>query len=200
MNEIQIPESIQVQHRVQSYYDLALQYYILARQGVICHSMPVAGNLAHHAIEMLLHAGLSKKHTFNELERKYHKHNLVPMWVEFKELFFGIKLEKYNKVIGRYNKWEEIRFPRARKSNIIMFFDIRKGKESKMNNQKDRRGEEYRINLEELDEFFKSVTLLFINPEYVKTILFGEQLNVYTKDNYHIVWQNWERVFTNLKE
>lgn len=186
---MEIPENIKISMRVQPYFNLALQYYILARQGIFCHSVPVAGNLAHHAIEMLLHAGLSRKHTFSELKDKYRRHNLVPLWNEFKQLFPDANLEKYNKVITRYNKWEEVRYPAERKANMVMFFDIRKGKESKMTYPKYKKDDEYRINLEELDEFFKFTSLLFVNPEYVKTILFGEQLKVYEKENYHVIWR-----------
>ena len=184
---MEIPENIKVELRVLSYFNIAIQYYLQTRHAIFCYSFPVNGNLAHHAIEMIIHSGLAAKYTYKDLKQKYAKHNLVPMWQEFKAMFPNHKLGKYDKLISKYNEWEEIRYPSDRKSDTVMISDIRKDAQSKMLGPSDRKFKEYRINLEELDEFFKdTITVIRINPDHVKSALFmRDSRATYERENHH---------------
>lgn len=187
---VKIPTNIKIQLRRQAYYDRALHYYIAARHAFFCKFFPLSGNSAHHAIEMLLHSGLAKIYEYSELKDKYSKHDLVPMWTEFKGLYPQSKLRKYDKLIPKYNKWKDLRYPKHSKTDTVMFFDMEKGSESKFLGTKYRKASEYRLNLEELDEFFQEISLLTgINPDFVKTALFSEDAkNSYKRDNLHMLW------------
>src|SRR5258708_5472564 len=48
---------------------LGIQYYTAGRSAAWAGLMPVCGNLCHHAVEMLLKAGLSRKHSLAELKK-----------------------------------------------------------------------------------------------------------------------------------
>jgi len=54
---------------------LGVQYYVAARSAALVGAtlMPVCGNLYHHALEMFLKAGLSRKYSLAELKRFGHK-------------------------------------------------------------------------------------------------------------------------------
>jgi len=55
---------------------LALQYYIAGRSACFAYSMPVAGNLLHHAVEMALkHLLAEKGFTDSELHYEF-RHDL----------------------------------------------------------------------------------------------------------------------------
>lgn len=189
---IKIPKEIKVQLRQQAYYERAIHYYVLSRHSFSCKFFPLSGNLAHHSIEMLLHAGLAKKHGFVTLKKRYSKHDLFSMWTEFKNVYSAIKLNKYDKFISKYNKWRDLRYPKEGKSNTVMIFDIRKNRNSKVTYPKYKKDDEYRLNLEEIDEFFKEISLLTgINPQFVKTALFSKEAKEsYEKDNYHKLWDS----------
>jgi hypothetical protein len=73
--------------------------------------MPVAGNLAHHAIEMLLKANLAGRGiSMEELKGRY-QHYLKRLWKKFKELHPGTDLSEFNGVISTIHRWERIRYP-----------------------------------------------------------------------------------------
>lgn len=188
---MKVPAHIKTAIKEQAYFGVGLQYYLTARHAVFCYLFPVNGNLFHHAIEMFLLAGLSAKYSSKELKEKYHKHNLWQMWVDFKGILNSENLDGFDSLIKRYNKWEEIRYPLKKKSNIVMFSDIRKGSKSKFVDPNHKKGDEYRINLEEMDEFFKVICeVLSINPDYIRSMLsLGDSKVTYEKDNHHKVWE-----------
>ncbi len=66
------------------YLETAFQYYITARFATINFLSPVAGNLAHHAIEMYLKAALVE--TTTEKERINLRHDLTRIWRRYKTL------------------------------------------------------------------------------------------------------------------
>ena len=60
--------------------------------------MPVCGNLFHHAVEMSLKSGLTKKRKLSELKDMLH--NLKVIWRAFKEEFPDATLKKHNQTIS----------------------------------------------------------------------------------------------------
>lgn len=85
------------------------EYYATARWAVYAGRNWVSGDLFHHAVEMLLKAGLRKKgRTLSELQKM--RHNLKALWREFKQVFPIANLAKHDKTISLLNKFEDIRY------------------------------------------------------------------------------------------
>jgi hypothetical protein len=71
--------------------------------------IPVCGNLFHHAVEMLLKGGLSRKRKLSQL--KSMGHQLKLLWREFKSDFPDPALKKHDRTISLLDKFEAIRYP-----------------------------------------------------------------------------------------
>lgn len=67
--------------------------------GVFTALMPVAANLHHHAIEMLLKGALSKTMTLKDMKDKP-GHKLDRCWREFKKQADDTKLNRFDQVMG----------------------------------------------------------------------------------------------------
>jgi hypothetical protein len=99
-------------HASWQFYKVALEYYVSGRAAVLCHSSLVAGNLFHHAIEMLLKGFLSKTIPLEDLKNpKKFGHNLPRLWTTFSGLFGTEDLAEFNSVIDELEKFETIRYP-----------------------------------------------------------------------------------------
>ena len=72
-------------------------------------SMPVCGNLFHHAVEMILKGGLARKRNLSDL--KDMGHNLRALWRAYKADFPDPALERHGKTISGLDKFEAIRYP-----------------------------------------------------------------------------------------
>jgi hypothetical protein len=60
------------------FYTMGLQYYLAGRFGALHWLTPVAGNLLHHAVEMLLKGKLAHHHSQADLkDRKKFGHDLA---------------------------------------------------------------------------------------------------------------------------
>jgi hypothetical protein len=92
------------------YYDFGFQYYVAGRCAVASLLQPVAGNLFHHAIEMLLKGAL-----FGHVGKRKLRdmgHELESIWKAFKARYAaGPNLQHFDAVIAELNKFEEIRYP-----------------------------------------------------------------------------------------
>jgi len=94
----------------EQFFDLGMQYYIAARSSaVLTKLMPVCGNLYHHAVEMFLKAGLSRKYSLDEVYK--FQHDLPKLWDAFKADFTSPALLQFDSVIRTLQKWHEIRYP-----------------------------------------------------------------------------------------
>jgi len=88
------------------------EYYANARFAMHAQSSYVAGNLFHHAVEMLLKAGLAKNgKSLGELERM--RHNLKRLWRAYKRDHANAPLSRHDRTINRLDKLEDIRYPNA---------------------------------------------------------------------------------------
>jgi hypothetical protein len=91
---------------------LGVDYYVLARSAVLAQQRsPVCGNIFHHAIEMFLKAGLSRRLSLEELTR--FKHDLRRLWRAFKAEFPGTGLDRHDEIVGRLDRFERLRYPDA---------------------------------------------------------------------------------------
>ncbi|OGD10091.1 hypothetical protein A2397_04615 [Candidatus Amesbacteria bacterium RIFOXYB1_FULL_44_23] len=188
---IVIPEKIKVQMQMQAYLDRSVDYYIFARKSVMLGVVPVGGTLFHIAVEMLLHAGLSVKYSQTDLERKFSKHELPVMWLEFKSLFSGAKLSGFDKFVNHHRQWKELRYPKSKSSASTIFFGRTKPDPEVMKRNMANFPQckiQLEINLEEMDEFIMTIIhAIGINPDHIKIHLqrSAELLDMYLVENLH---------------
>jgi hypothetical protein len=71
--------------------------------------IPVAGNLLHHAVEMMLKGVLSVHYTPDQL--RHHLHRLPELWGSFKERHDTGQLSEYDQLITALHAFENIRYP-----------------------------------------------------------------------------------------
>jgi len=93
------------------FFQLAIQYYVSARFAAMAPCMPVAGNLYHHAIELILKGELSKSTPLLELAKS--RHSLKKTWKKFVKLFPGEDLTPFRELIRELDRFERIRYPDA---------------------------------------------------------------------------------------
>src|SRR5207302_5028079 len=84
-------------------------YHISARYAAFAGFIPVAGNLAHHAVEMYLKGYLCRKLT--EGERRMLGHRLPRIWRKVKQDIGDSTLDNFDATISAINKFERIRYP-----------------------------------------------------------------------------------------
>ena len=97
------------QREQQAYFDRGLEYYICGRYSVFSGLSSIAGNLLHHAIEMLLKGNLVSHCSLNELRSQF-GHDIKSLWGEFKS-HTSASLTEFDSVIIDLDKFEEIRYP-----------------------------------------------------------------------------------------
>jgi hypothetical protein len=91
-------------------FNVGIQYYIAGRAATRARLIPFAGNLLHHAVEMLLKGELSKTTTLATIKKKY-GHFLVKTWDAFKVLHSGEDLSAFDELIADLDRFEKIRYP-----------------------------------------------------------------------------------------
>jgi hypothetical protein len=84
------------EHAIDEFFKFGSQYYVAGRYGMFAGFMPVAANLHHHAIEMLLKGALSKSMNLEELKRKL-GHRLPKIWKKFKRQANDPSLNRFEK-------------------------------------------------------------------------------------------------------
>jgi hypothetical protein len=90
-------------------FEQGLEYYISGRHAVFSGLNHIAGNLLHHAIEMLLKGNLLSHFTLRQLRSQF-GHDIEKLWNEFKARS-SASLTGFDNVIMDLNKFEEIRYP-----------------------------------------------------------------------------------------
>jgi hypothetical protein len=108
----------------EEFMKLGVQYYVAARQSA-WSGLWVCGNLYHHALEMFLKAGLSRKYSLREL-RKQFGHELIAIWNAFKDDFPSPALLEFDATIADIAGFEDIRYPdRVLKYGVQIRIDYR---------------------------------------------------------------------------
>lgn len=108
----------------EEFMKLGVQYYVTARQSA-WSGLWVCGNLYHHALEMFLKAGLSRKYSLREL-RKQFGHELIAIWNAFKADFPSPELLEFDATIADIAGFEDIRYPdRVLKYGVQIRIDYR---------------------------------------------------------------------------
>jgi hypothetical protein len=91
-------------------FNIAGQYYVTGRYAAFAGFIPITGNLLHHAIEMYLKGGLSKRGA-NLADLKKLNHVLPNIWTKFKATFNDPALDRFDNVISSLHRFENIRYP-----------------------------------------------------------------------------------------
>jgi len=170
----------------QQFLVIGIQYYLTGRQATLCGLMPVSGNLVHHAIEMILKAGLLERFDSAELKKDFH-HRLPKIWSQFKNLAADSSLGQFDELITEIHKWAEIRYPYfPRGKALAMTAEILRFPRTIVQPDDDL----YTINLEAVDEFMKVLmNVLQVNPEFLKTVMLRqESRDLYERENRHKIW------------
>jgi hypothetical protein len=111
---------------IHEFFRYGCQYYVAGRYEVFAGLIPVAANLHHHAIEMLLKGALSKSMSLSDMKTKL-GHKLDKCWEAFKTQASDANLDRFDTVVQGLNKFEEIRYPDDLiKNGASMLFDITK--------------------------------------------------------------------------
>lgn len=174
-----------------TYLNTGFQYYILARQAIFCAFMPVAGILSHHAIEMLLYAGLASKFTAAELRERYRKkrHSLPALWEDFKEIAGkGEELSRLDGTIQHFHKWERIRYPGKISATHVMTVSNQRAQSSSREGIWPKIEDEnyFNASLDEIDEIVQKITsALGINHGFVLHLISvkKEAKELYEREN-----------------
>src|SRR5947209_14704236 len=93
------------------FYQIALQYYAAGRFAALTAMMPVSGNIIHHAVEMMLKGRLTHTLTLGEMAARPYCHCLPRIWQEFKALFPGEDLTRFDGFVDLLHEFDSIRYP-----------------------------------------------------------------------------------------
>ncbi len=182
--------------QARQFVSAGVQYYIAARAAALAGLMPVSGNLFHHAIEMLLKAGIITHNvempfaTTQKLLRKL-SHDLVATWQSFQASHPDAHLVAFDPLVEDLHRWEEIRYPDPNVGEgvvgIAMSIVHRKG-EHPYTSTPSGTTVEYYLKLEECDELIKELWhVLDFTPAYFNMFLLmrKQAKDLYAEDNLH---------------
>jgi hypothetical protein len=94
------------------FWRLGVEYYIAGRSALVFRLLRISGNIYHHAIELLLKAGLSRTISLDDLKNpKKFGHNLDKLWPAFKARFSSDTINGFDRTITALHHFEEIRYP-----------------------------------------------------------------------------------------
>jgi hypothetical protein len=170
---------------IHEFFRYGCQYYVAARYGVFASLIPVAGNLHHHAIEMLLKGALSKSMSLKEMKDKL-GHKLQRSWEAFKTQAGDASLNRFDRAIQELDKFEDVRYPdKLIELGASMMFDITKAgaAQSSVTGVSQ---PQYRFCLEEIDELVGEIfKVASRNPEaYLKSMMVRKDAQDYLqRDN-----------------
>src|SRR6266478_10258443 len=133
------------------YLQTAFHFYITARFATINSLTPVAGYLAHHAIEMFVKAALVEATT--EEERILVSKDLPRIWQQYKQLTANPALDTFDRTINDLDRFENARNP-DRLGRYGMILEVGFGRDTSPTQPTELR---YQMALEELDELVKLI-------------------------------------------
>ena len=140
-----------------NFFGFGFQYYLAGRYAVAAQLLPVAANLLHHAIEMLLKGELTH---LDEKQRRSMGHDLTKLWPAYKKKIAAEDtLASFDPVIETLNKFEEIRYPDEMGSTgMHCTFALGKATPIETNVQNSERSEPvYQLFLGDIDALVKAI-------------------------------------------
>jgi hypothetical protein len=177
---------------IHGFFRYGCQYYVAGRYGVFAALIPVAGNLHHHAIEMLLKGALSKSMSLEDMKKTKLRHKLDKIWDAFKTQTGDASLSRFDKVIEELNKFEDIRYPdELLKKGASMMFDVTKAGAA-MSFVSGVSEPQYKFCLEEIDELVGEIFKIASrnSDAYLKSMMVGpDAQNYLQRDNATFKWR-----------
>jgi len=159
------------------YLAIAIQYYLAGRSATFANSVPVAGNLFHHAMEMLLKFFLIK-HSYTPKQLKKIGHDLEKLWKEVKFALKDPGLDKFDDLIAELNPFEDLRYPGQ---GYVISISIHKDALPPAPNTVGTK--EYRACLEDIDECVSALLKNRVTPGWIQGLMKGDVVEQYRKDN-----------------
>jgi hypothetical protein len=169
----------------EEFINLGMQYYVAGRALSWAGVLPVAGNLYHHSLEMLLKACLSRKYSLADLKKKF-RHRLGDAWIEFKMEYPDPELCAFDDTIVDIEEFEEIRYPnRLLKHGAAMIVDYRGTTTPPRTSGSSPRPErEYRFYFDDVDRLIGAIfTASGKNPFYFTSGLKPDVQEMLARDN-----------------
>lgn len=176
---------------IHEFFRYGSQYYLAGRYGVFAGLIPVAANLHHHGIEMLLKGALSKTMSLEDLNWKL-RHNLPKSWRKFKKQANDASLGRFDKVIKELSKFDEVRYPdKILRSGASMMFDITRAgaAQSSATGKMVANTPKYKLCLEDIDELVSEIfRIASRNPDVYLDINFpkSEAREFLFRNNAHV--------------
>ena len=160
---------------------IAIQYYVAGRSATFAGSMPVAGNLFHHAIEMLVKYFLLEHYSASQLKSQF-GHDLKKLWCAFKkDLANEPALARFDGLVSELNKIEDLRYP---KKGYVFLISLRKASRTVASGPAAKGLGKYEVNLEEIDEFVTTLLTGRVTPGWIRNLLPQEDAKAqYKRDN-----------------
>jgi hypothetical protein len=152
------------------YINFGFQYYLLGRCGVAAQANPVAGNLFHHAIEMLLKGGLIAHTT--ESKRIELGHKLPRIWKAFKAHYDPAnQLARFDALMRGLHKYEDIRYPeKIVQHGMASSFQFGSGPPPKASGKVSRNLRTLHLAVGEVDALVKAICVACsVNPKFFTT-------------------------------
>ena len=91
------------------FFELGIHYYIAGRYAVFSGLVSIAGNLHHHAVELLPKGCLSDGVDFANLKKL--RHSLTNLWDTFKKINPDSQLLEFDQTINDLDHLEDLRYP-----------------------------------------------------------------------------------------
>jgi hypothetical protein len=131
---------------------------------------------------MLLKYFLLTHYTAAKLKADF-RHDLKKLWRAFKKATNEPVLARFDGLVSALNKIEDLRYP-GRGYSFIM--EPRKGPRPRVFGPATRGQIHYRVNLEEIDEYFAELLTGRVTPGWIRTLLRREDAMLqYKRENLH---------------
>jgi hypothetical protein len=177
--------------RVASYFCRnGLEYYVAGRFSALsAKSLVVAGNILHHAIEMLLKGAICLRGSYTRQQIRAMGHDLRRAWKAFKKTCPDRRLDALDAAIKRLDKFEELRYPDKVMSSGMMGNFILKREHvasTHVSGPKAASLPKYTYIMEDVDELVKLIfDVAKVNPQFFP--MYGDAPAMLRKDNDHPV-------------
>jgi hypothetical protein len=169
------------------YFRYATDYYVAARFAFFARSIPTAGNLFHHAVELYLKGSLT--HELNEKGRKNLGHRLERIWRRFKQSIREPGLDRFDGVIAALDNFENIRYPeKTARLGAGLGSSLAAPGPTLLGSFKDKTPQ-YTIIIHQIDELVAElVQKSSLNPHFLKVRISEEEKIYLTRDNPTTIW------------
>ena len=168
------------------FVQLGVEYYVCGRFAFLNLHPPLAGNLMHHAVEMLLKGILIETYTVDELKDNFH-HRLTKLWSATKQVTQEGALANFDGLIMKLGRFERIRYPdRVVNEGATIQLGLRSGDDVNYPVSSSNPATSYQLALEDIDRLVKTLfKLTNYNPKVCLMKLRSDASSVLAHQNLH---------------